>query len=158
MKKGFTLIEITITIVILGVLAVIAVAKYQDMASDGKKKAALQVLDGIKAAVAVQYSKNLSTNTTTYNDSYYPQNITGDMFADGQVPINPLNNSRGVANINGSIGTPVSNFQYKCNSEYGWWYYSPQDNHGYSPEFIGLCGAFAANNDPDADDYIEGGA
>ena len=56
-SAGFTLIELVIVIIILGILAVTAAPKFLDLQDDAKKAAA----DGVKAAVAssaqIVYSK-----------------------------------------------------------------------------------------------------
>ncbi len=56
-SAGFTLIELVIVIIILGILAVTAAPKFLDLQEDAKKAAA----DGVKAAVAssaqIVYSK-----------------------------------------------------------------------------------------------------
>ena len=56
-SAGFTLIELVIVIIILGILAVTAAPKFLNLQDDAKKAAA----DGVKAAVAssaqIVYSK-----------------------------------------------------------------------------------------------------
>ncbi|WP_423841997.1 prepilin-type N-terminal cleavage/methylation domain-containing protein [Aeromonas veronii] len=60
MKKqaGFTLIELVIVIIILGILAVTAAPKFLNLQDDAKKAAADGVLSGISSAMQLVYSKS----------------------------------------------------------------------------------------------------
>ncbi|ALP41744.1 prepilin-type N-terminal cleavage/methylation domain-containing protein [Aeromonas schubertii] len=60
MKKqsGFTLIELVIVIIILGILAVTAAPKFLNLQDDAKKAAADGVLSGVSSAMQMVYSKS----------------------------------------------------------------------------------------------------
>ncbi|OGQ96398.1 MAG: hypothetical protein A2521_09025 [Deltaproteobacteria bacterium RIFOXYD12_FULL_57_12] len=72
-EKGFTLIELIMVIVILGLLAVVAIPKYQDLRSEAAKASADGVYAAAGAASAINFSTrlvsasraNAITNTTT---------------------------------------------------------------------------------------------
>lgn len=66
MKKtqGFTLIELIIVIVILGILAVTAAPKFIDVSSEAKVAAADGVLGAVNSAIAVTNAKALVSSAT----------------------------------------------------------------------------------------------
>ncbi len=60
-QKGFTIIELVVVIVILGILAAVAFPKFQDLSGDAKQA----VVNGAKAALVsaavISYAKNQGT-------------------------------------------------------------------------------------------------
>jgi len=57
-QKGFTLIELIITIVIIGVLAAVAIPKFQDLSNDAQKGVAAGVAASLASATSVNYAKS----------------------------------------------------------------------------------------------------
>ena len=62
-QRGFTLIELVMVIVILGVLAAVAIPKFVDLKSDAQVAALQGVVGGINSASAVNYAAR-SVSTT----------------------------------------------------------------------------------------------
>ena len=93
-QKGFTLIELVIVIVILGILAATAAPKFLNLQADAKESTLQAVKASVETAMSVVYAKSLingseasATGTvtidsagTTVNTVYgYPKGATADM-------------------------------------------------------------------------------
>ena len=84
-KKGFTLIELIMVIVILGIIAAVAIPKYVDLSGQAKTAAAKGAMGAIRSAIAIQYAQNAVNGSATY-----PAALNGTLFAENVVPTNPL--------------------------------------------------------------------
>jgi MSHA pilin protein MshA len=73
-EKGFTLIELVVIIVILGILSVIAVPKYLDLRADAEKGTAKGVTAALRGAIAISHAKYLMSGTD-YNATTIANNV-----------------------------------------------------------------------------------
>lgn len=62
-QRGFTLIELVMVIVILGVLAAVAIPKFVDLKSEAQTAALKGVVGGINSASAVNYAARSANST-----------------------------------------------------------------------------------------------
>ena len=57
-RKGFTLIELIMVIVLLGLLAIVAIPKYYDLQADAKLAADKGVVGGVRGGIYTYFAKN----------------------------------------------------------------------------------------------------
>jgi prepilin-type N-terminal cleavage/methylation domain-containing protein len=89
-QSGFTLIELVVVIVILGLLAAVAIPKFSDLRSDARSSSLKGLAGGIRSAAALaraQYKVNGNDSATTVTmdgdsvtviaGSGYPSAVTG---------------------------------------------------------------------------------
>ncbi|MBU1146993.1 MAG: prepilin-type N-terminal cleavage/methylation domain-containing protein [Candidatus Omnitrophica bacterium] len=111
-SKGFTLIELVMVIVILGILSAIAIPKFVDLTGEAKINATKSGLGAVRSVIAIEYAKTATSGTASF-----PSNITTDLFADERIPTNKFNDSTSV----GEVGSAPSGTATSAN---GWWYIS----------------------------------
>lgn len=88
-QRGFTLIELVIIIVVLGILAAVAIPKYQDITSEAKTSATKGALGSLRSGISIYYANAaVKTGTATWPpiDSV---RTTGVVMAQS-IPANPF--------------------------------------------------------------------
>lgn len=61
---GFTLVELVIIIVILGILAAISIPKYQNISSEAKEASCRGALGGLRSGITIYYANQAVTTGT----------------------------------------------------------------------------------------------
>lgn len=93
MKKGFTLVELVIVIVILGILSAVAIPKFVDLTANAKTAATKGALGGLRSGISIWYASNVATSSTTAWPAVTNLTATADadkpVMAQG-VPANPM--------------------------------------------------------------------
>lgn len=103
-QRGFTLIELVIIIVVLGILAAVAIPKYQDITAEARESAARAALGALRSGITISYANNaVTTGTATWPTLI--QLATVGTVMEQAMPSNPYQLS---ANAPDSIVTGVT--------------------------------------------------
>lgn len=113
-KKGFTLIELVMVIVILGILAAIAIPKFIDLSTQAKQNATKASLGTIRAAVAMAYAQSAVSGGA----AAYPNPILGTMFMANAIPADAYLN---ISTVISSANSPIAAGDF---TDVGGWVYN----------------------------------
>jgi len=118
-QSGFTLIELVIIIVVLGILAAVAIPRYADMVSEARESACKGALGGLRSAVSIYYA-NEALRTGTANWPPMDSIRTIGVVMEQLIPKNPYQSD---ANAPDSIVTGVT--KGTTVGSRGGWAYNP---------------------------------
>jgi MSHA pilin protein MshA len=129
-KEGFTLVELVMVIAIIGILASIAIPKFQDMSGAAKVAATKAGLGSVRSTLAVQYANSATAGT----GASYPAALTTAHFAGSELPKNQLNGFTGVTALSTTTtGTAT-------HASMGYWYVT---NSTAPANIYGKAGAYS---------------
>ena len=110
-QKGFTIMELVVVIIILGVLVAIALPRYFALTDDAQEAACLANMKSIEAAIMMEYSDRLlagsgdalSDVVSDYNSD------AGSFFATDKAPKEPAGGAYTVSESSGQLVITCSN-------------------------------------------------
>ncbi|MFZ4574433.1 MAG: prepilin-type N-terminal cleavage/methylation domain-containing protein [Phycisphaerales bacterium] len=118
LRHAFTLVEVMIVVVIIGVLAAIVVPRFGSVTSDAKDSAGQSALGGVRAGIAGYRAQQILTGASPYPTA--AQIETVGTVLQNSVPSNPWN---GIACVQ-SVGSAQAASRTVSNPQsYGWNYY-----------------------------------
>jgi len=144
-QSGFTLVELLIVVIILGILAAVVIPQFNTAAAESKEAALASNLATIRQAIElykVQHNDsfpdaNIVTKLTTQTDASGAAGTKYGPYIRNSFPVNPIDASSAVATAATMPGTP---------SAAGGWIYSTGD---------GQFRANVAGTGPSGTDYFD---
>lgn len=121
--KGFTLVEILIVVVILGILAAIVVPQFTNAANESRVGNIATQVATIESQLELFAARNNGTYPDLATDGWGTSADAGTMVGDGylkEIPVNPFNND---SSINAwPAGTDTDEAVVYADGVTGWYY------------------------------------
>ncbi len=123
--RGFTLVEILIVVIILGILAAIVIPQFTNASQDARKSSLTSQLQTLRSQIELyklQHGDTLPDLTTNWDPLVKTSTYGGKTFGPYMqaAPTNPMNSNTGVVNGDGSAASStVTGFIFDYSSGTG---------------------------------------
>jgi len=125
MRKGFTLIELVMVIVILGILAAVAIPTFFNLQGEARVSAVRGALGGLRSGVAIWYAKEATSGTPTFPTLAQLTATTDGVMVNGNIPANPY-----VTGTAASVVISTDATTRNATTGAGWVYYPGPTGNG----------------------------
>ncbi len=133
--KGFTLIELVMVIAIIGILASLAVPRFQDLSGAAKASATRAGLGSLRSVLAIRYAASATAGAT----ASYPTLLNASDFAGGDTPRNSLPTTA----TNGVSAVSITQTGTTTNGTNGFWFVSLSSAGAPAGADYGRAGAYS---------------
>lgn len=107
LRSAFTMIELVVVIVVLGILSAVAIPKYFDYTAKAKEAACRGILGSARSAIGNFYANSIVTTGTAAYPTLVDMQTVGTVVLDA-LPANPYNSSTTIAAATWSATPPIS--------------------------------------------------